>query len=410
MAGIGCHRLPDTLGGALDQFHASLFSAVFNRASSMVSVACQDGKISLFDTEQLLFRAAAPPTAVAASSDRGPPRPALRPVKEIQCQDVGWSIIGSAFAPDGKWIAYSSWSRYLHLANTWGEHCLHEPYLVSQSRSRHFCLFSLAFSSDGTRVVGGGNDGGIHVVNLERKTTRVVEDAHDEDVNTVCFLFPEQDSLLLSGSDDGLVKLWDLRALSSDRAQGLCAGHAHGITSLSTKGNGVHVLSNSKDQSAKLWDLRRLRDASPEATSRASVDPEWDYRWDSGAAPFSSSARRRGSGQDVEDTSLLTFRGHRVARTLIQAVFSPGATTGGRFVLSGSADGGVVVYDTLQSPPEGEGRAGSATVVRPMRRMGFHRDCVRTVACAPHHDLLLSSSWDHRLGLWRFQGKPKDEE
>ena len=139
MAGIGCHRLPDTLGGALDQFHASLFSAVFNRASSMVSVACQDGKISLFDTEQLLFRAAAPPTAAAASSDRGPPRPALRPVKEIQCQDVGWSIIGSAFAPDGKWIAYSSWSRYLHLANTWGEHCLHEPYLVSQSRSRHFC-------------------------------------------------------------------------------------------------------------------------------------------------------------------------------------------------------------------------------------------------------------------------------
>jgi WD repeat-containing protein 23 len=277
---------------------------------------------------------------------------------------------------------------------------LHEPYLVSPSRSRHFCLFSLAFSSDGTRVVGGGNDGGIHVVNLERKTTSTIEDAHYDDINTVCFLWPEQDSLVVSGSDDGLVKLWDLRA--PDRAWGLCAGHGHGITSVASKGNGVHILSNSKDQTSKLWDLRRLRDASPEATSRAAVAPDWDYRWDN--STVSSSARRRGgSGQDHEDTSLLTFKGHRVARTLIQAVFSPEATTGGRFVLSGSADGGVVVYDTLQSP-------GSAAVVRPMRRMSFHRDCVRTVACAPQHDLLLSSSWDHRLGLWRFQGKPSDEE
>jgi DDB1- and CUL4-associated factor 11 len=393
MASIGCHRLPDTLVGKLDHFQASLFSAVFNREGTMVSVASQDAAIALFETDQLLYRSA------AAGS------PPLRPVKEIQCQDVGWSIIGSAFSPDGKWIAYSSWSRYLHLANTWGQHCQHEAYLVSASRSRHFCLFSIQFSSDGTRVVGGGNDGGVHVIHLERKVHTSIEEAHCEDVNAVSFLWPENDSLLVSGSDDGLLKLWDLR--TPDRARGLCVGHAEGIASIASKGNGIHVVSNSKDQTAKLWDLRRLRDASPEATSRYAVDSARDYRWDEMGPSFSA---RRGGGGQPDDTSLLTFTGHRVARTLIQVAFSPHATTGGRFVLSGSADGAVCVYDTLQAPPEGEGPAGSPAVVRPTRRLSFHRDCVRTVACAPHHDLLVSAGWDHRLGLWRFMGEPDDKE
>lgn len=223
-------------------------------------VACQDGTISLYDTQQLLYRQA---TEAAAADKRsahyrgaGPPPP-LRPRKQIECQDVGWSIIGSAFSPDGRWIAYSSWSRYLHLANTWGQHCLHEPYLVSASRSRHFCLFTLAFSSDGTRVVGGGNDGGVHVVHLEQKTHTAVERAHFDDVNAVCFLHPDADALLVSGSDDGLVKLWDLR--SPDRARGLCVGHTHGVASVASKGNGVHVVSNGKDQCAKLWCVRSAR-------------------------------------------------------------------------------------------------------------------------------------------------------
>lgn len=83
MASVGCCRLPDALAGSLDQFAAPLFSAGFNRAGSMVSVACQDATISLFDTDQLLYRAAAKRAAV---SGRGPLLPPLRPRKEIQCQ------------------------------------------------------------------------------------------------------------------------------------------------------------------------------------------------------------------------------------------------------------------------------------------------------------------------------------
>ena len=41
------------------------------------------------------------------------------------------------------------------------------------------------------------------------------------------------------------------------------------------------------------------------------------------------------------DTSLQTFTGHQVLRTLIRAKFSPAATTGQQYIYSGSADGNV---------------------------------------------------------------------
>ena len=207
---------------------------------------------------------------------------------------------------------------------TYLQHELHEAILVSPHRSRHFCLFSLAFSADGTRVVGGGNDGNVHIVQLERKEvgrwvgewgnefllstadsdlslthppthppTQVgrIEAAHFDDVNTVCFVDAERrPSLVLSGGDDGLIKLWDLRG-KGEKAVGLLPGHAGGITrsvqnhppthpltdspthpptppSVSSKGNGLHVVSNGKDQVTKLWDLRKVVDATPEATER----------------------------------------------------------------------------------------------------------------------------------------------
>lgn len=150
----------------------------------------------------------------------------------------------------------------------------------------------------------------------------------------------------------------------------------------------------------KTRDLRRLRDASPEATDRFAVEETWDYRWEH--APRSLSSSSSFSAARAADTSLLTFKGHRIQRTLIQAVFTPDATTGGRYVVSGSADGDVVMYDTLAAPTE-------AGVVRPARRLNLHRDVVRTVALSPSHDLMVSAGWDHRCGLWQSHRVVEEE-
>jgi WD repeat-containing protein 23 len=50
------------------------------------------------------------------------------------------------------------------------------------------------------------------------------------------------------------------------------------------------------------------------------------------------------------DASLMTFRGHSVLSTLIRAYWSPAASTGQRYVYTGSADGGVYIYGETCPP------------------------------------------------------------
>jgi len=97
-----------------------------------------------------------------------------------------------------------------------------------------------------------------------------------------------------------------------------------------------------------------------------------------------------------------------VMRTLIQAAFSSEELTGGRFVVTGSAGGKVYVYDTLGGEEGGEG--GREEEGGPVAKLEFHQDCVRTVAFAPHHDLMVSAGWDGRLGLWGWRGREEEEE
>lgn len=49
--------------------------------------------------------------------------------------------------------------------------------------------------------------------------------------------------------------------------------------------------------------------------------------------------------RDENDNSLVTFRGHKVLRTLIRCHFSPPGSTNSRYVYSGSADGKVYIWN-----------------------------------------------------------------
>lgn len=106
----------------------------------------------------------------------------------------------------------------------------------------------------------------------------------------MCFADPAYTPhVLVSGSDDCLIKVWDRRTMpaSYDRSQrkllnaaGYLTGHHAGITSLDARGDGRYVLSNSKDQTVKLWDLRMMA-SHAEAARMPAPDrdgSEWDYR------------------------------------------------------------------------------------------------------------------------------------
>ena len=161
---------------------------------------------------------------------------------------------------------------------------------------------------------------------------------HHDDVNAVCFGDASSPHVLYSGSDDTLVKVWDRRSMGDSREAGVFMGHTEGLTYVDSKGDGRYVLSNGKDQMMKLWDLRKMM-----PTEKASkIDPGryttgFDYRF----MAYSETDYQ----PHPHDCSLVTFRGHRVLKTLIRCHFSPSGSTNSRYVYTGSEDGSVYIYN-----------------------------------------------------------------
>jgi len=66
-------------------------------------------------------------------------------------------------------------------------------------------------------------------------------------------------------------------------------------------------------------------------------EQRFDYRW--------GSYDEHDWYQDEHDNSIVTFRGHKVLRTLIRCHFSPPGSTNSRYVYSGSENGKVYVWN-----------------------------------------------------------------
>lgn len=103
-------------------------------------------------------------------------------------------------------------------------------------------------------------------------------------VNAVCFADESSTNILVSGSDDGYVKVWDRRSLSSSTPSGVLVGATEGITYTAPKGDGRYIVVNSKDQAARLYDLRKMRshsefDGEPDAVARYG-QPRYDCECD----------------------------------------------------------------------------------------------------------------------------------
>lgn len=292
-----------------------------------------------------------------------------------------------AFSPDCSCFVYSSWSTALHLCPVTGDSDSQEALSLSPTE-RRFCIFSIVFSSDGKDILGGANDGYLYVYDRERGRRSLRIHAHDYDVNTVAFA-DGTSQILYSGGDDGLAKVWDRRTLSeaNPKPVGFLAGHMDGITFIDSRGDGRHLISNSKDQSIKLWDVRRFSEADGQTnTLKAVHDQTWDYRWQ--AVP----RRLYNPKQKLEgDTSVMTYRGHSVLKTLVRCRFSPQVTTGQRYIYTGCGVGRVVIYDALTG--------------RIKRDLTGHHACVRDVSWHPHRHEIVSSSWDGIVGHWTYSGR-----
>nr|CAD7411312.1 unnamed protein product [Timema poppensis] len=356
--------LPDGVE-MVENYRSKAFCGSYSKDGNLFLSACQDRNLRVYDTEHGKFDL----------------------LKVIQARDVGWSILDTAISPDGNYVVYSSWSECLHLCRVHGDNDLQDTLSLCPDE-RRFCIFSLTFSSDGREILGGANDGHLYVYDRECNQRALRIEGHDDDVNTVAFA-DETSQIFYSGGDDGLCKVWDRRTLCESNAKpvGILAGHMDGVTHIDSRGDGRHLLSNSKDQSIKLWDIRVFSGVQAQHnTKKSCADQTWDYRWQKVPKKMIN-PRKNLDG----DTSIMTYRGHKVLQTLIRCHFSPEFTTGQRFIYTGCAAGRVVIYDML---------TGKVKAALP-----GHSACVRDVSWHPYRTEIISSGWDGMLGRWTYTGK-----
>ena len=113
------------------------------------------------------------------------------------------------------------------------------------------------------------------------------------------------------------------------------------------------------------------------------------------------------------DCSLVTFRGHRVLKTLIRCHFSPASSTDQRYIYSGSHDGKIYVWNldgttksvinvlaaTKNSRPASDERY--AETYDYYARTGTWKTIVRDCSWHPSAPVIAATSWngwDHQLG------------
>ncbi|GAB1522540.1 hypothetical protein RhiTH_005660 [Rhizoctonia solani] len=330
-----------------------------------------------------------------------------------------WTVTDSHLSPDNERLIYSSISPVVHMTK------LHEPNAPhvsldfsnsSQGRNRRllgfyddsFGIWTCRFSADGKEVVACGSQQ-IFVWDLAAHKRVVSVPAHKQDVNSCCWADTASGNVLISGSDDTMIKVWDRRSLSSNRPSGVLPGHTEGITSVSAKGDGRYIISNGKDHALRLWDLRMMRE-NEDVTYGRYGQIGYDYRYGNYRKP-----RRHAHPQDC---SVMTYRGHSVFRTLIRCHFSPEETTGQAYIYSGSTDGKVYIWsldgrivqtlDRTQTLPITFDPREPDLPLRPTAQRSRHNDMIiRDCSWHPREPTLLSCYWhrDESSSIGRHEWK-----
>jgi WD repeat-containing protein 23 len=316
-----------------------------------------------------------------------------------------WTLTDADLSPDNKWLAYTSLQSNVCFAPT-DPNDTGDPYSLNMAGDTNrstryggdFAIFSVRFSGDGRNLVVGTGADSIVVYDIEARRVLHHIEGHEQDVNAVCFADKSAPHILYSGSDDCTIKVWDTRSMGDGREAGAFVGHVQGLTYIDSKGDGRYILSNGKDQSMKLWDLRMaMSTAKFHEQNVSSVTRlrryNYDYRWED--------YDEYQWFQHEHDNSLVTFRGHKVQRTLIRCHFSPPGSTNSRYVYSGSQDGFVYVWNLdatlaakidVKSVTQGKRIGDRRYQVHYLASTGEWLTLVRDVGWHPNAPLLVGKS------------------
>ena len=316
-------------------------------------------------------------------------------INSFNARSIAWTITDLDLSRDQNYLIYSSVCPLLNIIKV-AEDPLDQFSGNSDQRSillnsddDNYGVFSCQFSADSREVLLGTKSNTIEIFDLnEQKIVYKVQNAHSDDINTTCYESDES-PVIYSGSDDSLIKVWDKR-VSDSKVAGVLIGHREGITCVTSQNDGFHLISNGKDQALKYWDIRQMKSAQQYLDYRRTHKYSMQFNYMSRSYPLEDYTKKL-----AEDTSLLTFRGHKVLYTLIRCYFSPQFSTGQRFVYSGSATGDVHIYDTFTGKT-----VSVVSSADPSDPDEINEEVCRDVAWHPYQPYLACTSFSNKISYF----------
>lgn len=281
------------------------------------------------------------------------------------------TVISVAFSPDGALVAAADNAGSVRLWKA------ADRTPAGRVLTEDAGFLAVAFSPDGGLLAAGAADGVVWLRDMATGARSRLR-GHRERVWSVAF---GPDGTLASASQDGTVRLWDVRARAPIGR--VLDGHGASVYSVVFGNDGRILATGSDDETALLWDVAAQAPAGKPFGGHAgavySVDLTPDGKvlatgGQDGTVRFWDAATRAPLGGPLSEHS--------------DKVLNVGFAPDGRVLATGSSDGTIRLWDTQARAPLGD----------PLRA---HQEGVESVAFDPGGRILASGGGDHTVRLWK---------
>ncbi|KAI8381094.1 WD40-repeat-containing domain protein [Radiomyces spectabilis] len=289
-------------------------------------------------------------------------------------------VFSCKFDPTGEHIASTGFDRQIMLWNTYGD-CQNYGVLRGHSNA----VMELHWSRDSSQIFSCSADKSVSIWDVKAGERVRRWKGHTQVVNS-CQVARRGPETVVSGSDDGCIKLWDSR----EKAAVQTFEDKFQVTSVCFSDAADMVFAGGLDNEIKVWDLRKKAVAYTlsghlDTISGMSLSPDGSYLlsnsmdntvciWD--VKPFAPADRR-----------VKVFEGapHGFEKNLIKPCWS----TDGNQIACGSADRSVVIWEVSSG--------------KILYKLPGHKGCVNDVDWHPKEPIILSCSTDKTM----FMGEVK---